>query len=91
MEAEGWYVDPYGVHDARWFSGGQPTGLVRDVGSESHDDPPSPIFAGSLIPIEGDESARPDDTRRADSADENYDARAGARAAWDEFLRLPKK
>ena len=29
MNAEGWYVDPYGLHGARWFSDGTPTALVR--------------------------------------------------------------
>jgi len=90
MEAEGWYVDPYGVHDARWFSSGQPTALVRDDGSEGHDDPPSPTFPGSLMPLEGDAPAGQDD-RRADSPDETYDPKAGVRAAWDTFIRLPKK
>jgi hypothetical protein len=37
---EGWYVDPFGVHAARWFSDGTPTALVRDQGGiESRDDP----------------------------------------------------
>ena len=34
MHEEGWYTDPYGLHDARWMSDGEPTGLVRDGGSE---------------------------------------------------------
>ena len=29
MEAQGWYLDPYGIHGDRWFSAGQPTPLVR--------------------------------------------------------------
>jgi hypothetical protein len=28
--AEGWYRDPYGIHQDRWFSAGTPTSLVRD-------------------------------------------------------------
>jgi hypothetical protein len=30
VNAEGWYVDPFGSHEARWFSDGVPTGLVRE-------------------------------------------------------------
>jgi hypothetical protein len=40
MDAEGWYRDPYGVHEDRWFSAGNPTKLVRDQGVESSDPPP---------------------------------------------------
>jgi hypothetical protein len=40
MRSQGWYRDPYGNHDDRWFSGGRPTNLVRDHGSESYDAPP---------------------------------------------------
>lgn len=37
----GWCTDPYGRHDARWFSQGRPTKLVRDFGTESYDVPPA--------------------------------------------------
>lgn len=37
---EGWFTDPYGIHEARWLSEGRPTQLVRDSGSESYDKPP---------------------------------------------------
>ena len=30
MQPQGWYQDPYGVHEDRYFSEGQPTKLVRD-------------------------------------------------------------
>jgi hypothetical protein len=36
----GWNTDPYGLHEHRYFSGGQPTKLVRDGGRESYDEPP---------------------------------------------------
>ena len=29
MSAEGWHEDPFAVHEARWFSDGRPTALVR--------------------------------------------------------------
>jgi hypothetical protein len=39
-EPEGWYADPFGRHEQRWFSAGTPTALVRDRGAESLDEPP---------------------------------------------------
>ena len=30
MNEEGWYVDPFGRHEALWISDGTPTALVRD-------------------------------------------------------------
>ncbi len=39
-DVEGWYLDPYGIHEARWFSDGTPTFLVRDGHQEAHDAPP---------------------------------------------------
>jgi hypothetical protein len=38
---QGWAADPFGLHEARYFSAGQPTKLVRDGEAESFDDPPS--------------------------------------------------
>ncbi len=38
IEEEGWYTDPYGLHEARWMSTGEPTKLVRDGELESYDD-----------------------------------------------------
>lgn len=43
MQAEGWYRDPYLRHDARWYSAGTPTSLVRDDGVVSDD----PVPAGA--------------------------------------------
>ena len=40
MWVQGWYPDPYERHEDRWFSGGKPTRLVRDQGTESYDEPP---------------------------------------------------
>ena len=39
--AQGWCYDPYGEHEARWFSDGRPTVLVRDGSQESRDPPPA--------------------------------------------------
>jgi len=38
--AQNWCPDPFGIHEARWFSNGTPTALVRDGGVESQDPPP---------------------------------------------------
>jgi hypothetical protein len=38
--AQNWCPDPFGSHQARWFSNGIPTALVRDDGVESQDPPP---------------------------------------------------
>jgi hypothetical protein len=38
---QGWQPDPFGLHDARYFSAGQPTKLVRDGTAECYDEVPS--------------------------------------------------
>jgi hypothetical protein len=40
VQAQGWYRDPSGAHDDRWFSAGRPTSLVRDGGVVSREDQP---------------------------------------------------
>jgi len=67
MNAEGWYVDPFGMHEARWFSGGAPTLLVRDGTVESHDEPPAVEFDQPLVPVADDEAGNGSDLLRADS------------------------
>jgi phospholipase C len=37
---QGWFQDPFGLHEARYFSAGRPTKLVRDGNVESYDEPP---------------------------------------------------
>ena len=69
---EGWYLDPFGAHEARWFSDGTPTALVRDRGgAESHDAPPSTTFQGDLEPVPEIAPSDGDDLLRAD--EENPD------------------
>jgi hypothetical protein len=41
MELEGWHLDPWLRHEARYFSAGQPTDLVKDGAHESTDPPPT--------------------------------------------------
>ena len=69
VRAQGWYHDPYGVHEDRYFSAGTPTKLVRDNGQESYDPPPNrPLPDGDLLPAEsaGSESSPWSDLERAD-------------------------
>src|SRR5215467_12992103 len=37
---QGWHKDPFGLHEARYFSAGSPTKLVRDGSVEGYDEPP---------------------------------------------------
>jgi len=76
--AEGWYRDPYGIHEDRWMSDGSPTKLVRDGGAESYDPPPDRPLPDVLEPAEdgaGGEQAR--------GGGEGYDAGRARRAALD--------
>ena len=64
---EGWFTDPYGIHDARWLSEGTATALVRDGELEGNDPPPDepPRFEPQPIEVASDVSAE-DEMRRAD-------------------------
>ena len=46
---QGWFVDPFGLHDQRWFSQGTATPLVRDGNHESQDPPPDGVPPGPLL------------------------------------------
>ena len=88
QEAQGWYRDPYGVHEDRYLSAGAPTKLVRDGGSESYDEPPvRPLPDGALVSATSaaDESGNGSDLRRADeaSSQDPYSPEAAKRAAFD--------
>jgi hypothetical protein len=82
MNAEGWYTDPFGNHEARWISDGIPTALVRDGGVESLDPPPTIGYSGPFerLAPEGHTDSR--DMRRADEAEtEDFDPLAGHQRA----------
>jgi hypothetical protein len=83
VNAEGWYVDPFGIHEPRWFSDGTPTELVRDGGVESHDPPSSTSYTRALEPVVEAGSPGPDDLRRADDGE----AEQGAHdeSTWEVF------
>jgi hypothetical protein len=46
-EPQGWCEDPFQLHEARYFSAGRPTKLVRDGDVESYDQPPGEGVPGS--------------------------------------------
>jgi hypothetical protein len=68
VQANGWFVDPFGAHESRWFSAGAPTHLVRDGEQTDYDRPPAASWDGPLTAV--DTSAldwdRGGDLRRAD-------------------------
>ena len=87
MNPEGWYLDPYGVHEARWISDGTPTALVRDGHVESHDPPPDTAYQGPLQAEEGDAAVDGQDLLRADEG-EAGGSDAGRQAVFDEFNKM---
>jgi hypothetical protein len=92
-EAQGWYRDPYGVHEDRYFSAGSPTKLVRDDGRESYDPPPGrPLPDDDLIPVlpVGSEASDGSDLHRADQPTTPPLRKQMRRAVIDLFETLPK-
>jgi hypothetical protein len=85
LPAEGWYRDPFAVHEDRWMSQGQPTKLVRDGGTESYDPPPDLPLPDELVPVpEDDEPGNGSDLRRyGDSGEEPYSALRAKQAGID--------
>src|SRR5689334_21494685 len=67
--AEGWYRDPFGIHEDRWMSQGQPTKLVRDGGAESYDPPPDLPLPAELVPAESDGGAADEAGRESGYSD----------------------
>jgi len=86
MEEEGWYVDPYGVHEARWISAGTPTALVRDGDVESQDPPPSAPSVGQLAELLETVPTKTDNLLRGDDADsKTFDPDSEEEAVWNVF------
>jgi hypothetical protein len=82
---EGWYSDPYAVHEARWMSDGTPTPLVRDGHVEGTDPAPGGPF--KVEPVRLGDEAGPDwgaDLRRAGDAGP-FDPRAPVDTAFEAF------
>jgi len=46
---QGWYPDPFDLHEQRYFSGGRPTKLVRDDRVEAYDEPPAQDVPGAYL------------------------------------------
>jgi hypothetical protein len=84
MNEEGWFIDPYGRHDARWMSVGTPTALVRDGSVESSDEPPDAPFPRPLQPVEQIHPHDGSDLKRADDAEAvDFDPTTLTQAASD--------
>jgi hypothetical protein len=79
---EGWYTDPYGRHEARWFSDGTPTKLVRDRDVESYDKPPDEAPTQQAERIEPEVAA----TGGSDLIRAGEDQTAGDLASLDEAM-----
>jgi len=86
MSAEGWYVDPYGLHEARWISEGTPTSLVRDGSVESKDPPPDVPFTGPLEELAESAVADGADLLRVDSAEASSPDSVAGETVWDAFV-----
>jgi hypothetical protein len=86
MNEEGWYIDPYGHYEARWFSDGTPTALVRNGGAEDHDPPPDGPIPGELERVPETHATGSNDLKRADDAGKgSLDPNAGRDAAFNVF------
>lgn len=88
VQAQGWYRDPYSVHEDRYFSDGQPTKLVRDGGVDGYDPPPPGPPEAELVAVPDSQPSDGDDLRRADdrSAGTVYNPKATAWSAIDSAL-----
>jgi len=85
MKAEGWYRDPFGIHEDRWFSADRPTALVRDGGVESKDAPPDRAIDGPLVEVTVDENAPTGDLGHDPESSEERDPSKGL---WDQGLSM---
>jgi len=85
VKAQGWYRDPYNIHEDRYFSEGQPTKLVRDGEAESYDPPPPGPPEGELVKVPDSVPSDGTDMRRADDrkAGIAYDPNATAWSTID--------
>lgn len=79
-EAQGWYQDPWGRHQDRYYSAGEATSLVRDDGVDGHDDPPAGGPDATLVPAETEEPSDGRDLLRADATGDPGDGTPGLAA-----------
>lgn len=78
MKEEGWYRDPFGLHERRWFSNGVPTKLVSDNGTTSDDPVPDTRSVNPPRPVEDSVGLTVD----AESVHED----PGVDLAWEAFV-----
>jgi len=83
IPAEGWYRDPFAIHEDRWMSQGRPTKLVRDGGAESYDPPPDLPLPGALVPVVADSESTGPAGPDEDGQEPGYSDRRARRAALD--------
>jgi len=90
LAAEGWYLDPYGVHEQRWMSDGRPTSLVRDAAVVAEDEPPQRPPPEPFVPAPVVEGTLGTGLRRADDADKGPSPDLGSYVdvAFDANARL---
>ena len=84
LPAEGWYRDPFGLHEDRWMSQGRPTKLVRDGATESYDPPPDRPLPAELVPVTADSGAA-DGSGLRRSGDSGRDT-SSSESAWQAGL-----
>ena len=90
MNEEGWYIDPYGRHEARWISAGTPTSLVRDGGVEAQDTPPDEPMPADMEPWTPDGVADASNLKRADDVEgQDFDPKRLRQAAFDAIDQTP--
>jgi hypothetical protein len=85
-QEEGWFTDPFGLHEARWMSDGKPTKLVRDGDEESYEDPPDEVWTQLPEPIKGD--VRPYEGP-GDSLNQQIRDAAQFGSTWGAHIPLP--
>jgi hypothetical protein len=93
--AEGWYTDPYDLHEARWISDGTPTKLVRDAEVESYDEPPDseplhpPLRIDEEQVADGQDLLRAGDSGGGESLNKRMSQAAEFGATWGAHIPLP--
>jgi len=92
VKAQGWYRDPYLVHEDRYFSDGQPTKLVRDGDEELYDPPPPGPPKVELVEVRHNDPPNGGDLRRADdqaAGSAAYDSKAAFWAQIESLIQAP--
>ncbi len=90
MNEEGWYIDPYRRHEARWISAGTPTSLVRDGSVEAQDTPPNEPMPAEIEPWAPYGVADASNLKRADDVEaQDFDPKRLRQAAFDAIDQTP--